>query len=51
MKVLSYAVGLLFAFYILNPVIIGQDKADKAEKWDKAEKHGKVEAKHKERSF
>ena len=32
MKVLSYAVGLLFAFYILNPVVIGQDKAEKYDK-------------------
>ena len=28
MKVLSYAVALLFAFYILNPVVIGQEKAE-----------------------
>ncbi len=27
MKVASYAVALLFAFYILNPVVIGQNKA------------------------
>lgn len=29
MKVLSYATALLFAFYILNPVVIGQEKVDK----------------------
>jgi hypothetical protein len=32
MKVLSYAVALLFAFYILNPVVIGQEKAEKFDK-------------------
>ncbi|MDI1241709.1 MAG: DUF4097 family beta strand repeat-containing protein [bacterium] len=39
MKALSYAVTLLFAFYILNPVVIGQDQEHKAS------------AKHKEYSF
>ena len=32
MKVLSYAVALLFAFYILNPVVIGQEKAERFDK-------------------
>lgn len=32
MKLLSYAVALLFAFYILNPVVIGQEKAEKFDK-------------------
>lgn len=32
MKTLSYAVALLFAFYILNPVVIGQNKAEKPAK-------------------
>jgi len=48
MKVLSYAVALLFAFYILNPVVIGQDKDHKA---DKGEKLAKAEYKHKEKTF
>lgn len=39
MKVLSYAVAVLFAFYILNPVVIGQNKEHKSV------------AKHKEYSF
>jgi len=36
MKALSFVVAFLFAFFILNPTIIGQEKAAKA---DKAEKH------------
>ena len=32
MKVLSYAVALLFAFYILNPVVMGEQKGDKFDK-------------------
>jgi DUF4097 and DUF4098 domain-containing protein YvlB len=46
MKVLSYVVGLLFAFYILNPVVIGQDKEHKLDK-DKV----KAYKEHKERTF
>ena len=32
MKALSFALALLFVCYILNPTVIAQDKADKAEK-------------------
>lgn len=42
MKALSYAVAVLFAFYILNPVVIGQDKVDKEKL--KAYKDHKVKA-------